>query len=72
MIIIDLDTVDFTPLLREGDEEIEMLRLRANKFIRAALKLYLHGDISFSEIEMLESARDFCISEVMKDEIRFK
>ena len=72
MIIIDLDTVDFTPLLREGEEEVEMLKLRANKFVKIALKLYMGCPVSGSEIEQLQTARDFCISEVMKDEIRFK
>ena len=72
MIIIDIDCIDFTPIFTDGCQDIDGIMCRGNKFAKIATKLFLGADLSTYEKEMMENARDFCISESVKDEIRFK
>lgn len=67
MIIIDLEGIDFSPLLREGCEFY-----KANIYIKIATKLFVGADLTDMEYRIMEEARDFCIAESVKNEITFK
>lgn len=72
MITIDIDEVDLTPLITEGIFELESLIPRGSCYARIAIKLFLNISLKPHEIEIMNSLRDYCISESVKDEIKFK
>lgn len=72
MIYIDLDEIDFVPLLMEGFMDLEPSVSMGAKFAKIASKLYLGCDLTIYETQLMNGVRDYCIREAAKNEIRFR